>query len=268
MVTSAGKMRYGRKVRVSFDRSLIESYMLQKDKSVIDHNYEVTDAFLRSLPAPARPDQTDHHWQKVSALQVVGFLTQLEGHPALPASDPAKLAEYIIKKLDHGELTEWTVVLIDIASKRNNPGEVGGIKVGLPFRTPDPPKSSPETYYIKNRHVITMDDEMLDLSQEERERALASTAAQREAKKESERSSEPLKRPSGPYIRAERPKERGLLLIYPLDPGVEGLFDGDERAAGNPVIGYALSFPGTDHPDEAVEYLVNTVYFREEFGEE
>lgn len=275
-VTSAGKMRYGRKVRVSFDRSLIESHMLQKDKAVIDHNYQVTDRFLRTLPPPVQPKGASHHWTGVPAADVMSLLSQLKGHPALPTSDPAYLAEYIGKKTAHGELVEWTVVLVDVVSKRNTrPGRVGGIEIGLALRSPDE-RSTSDTYYIRNRHIITQDDEALDLTDQERANALTATLADWEQTK---RSVEPPQRPSGPYIRAERPRNRGLLLLYPLDPTAENdsaespfarnLFEiGDERRAGNPIIGFALSFPGTEHPDEAVEYLVNTVYWKEEFGEE
>jgi len=269
MVTSAGKMRYGRKVRVSFDRSLIESYLIQKDKSVIDHNYAVTDAFLQRLPPPVQPKGDDYHWLNVPAGEVITYLSQLRGHPALPASDPPHLAEYIGKKLLHGELAHWTVVLIDVVSKRKGrPGSVGGITVGLSLRNPGD-RSSQDAYYIRNRHIITGSDEMLDLSQEERDRALAGTISEWEAKEENKRSSDPPSRPSGPYIRAERPRDRGLLLLYPLDPDAEELFPPDDvRRKGNPIIGYALSFPGTDRPDEAVEYIVNPVYWKEELAAE
>lgn len=267
MVTSAGKMRFGRKVRVSFDRSLIESYMIQKDKAAIDHNYHITDSFLRSLPAPVQPQCDDLHWRQVPAGQVMAYLNQLRGHQALLASDPPHLAEYIGKKRDHGELAEWTVVLIDVSSKRKTrPASLGGFDVGLSLRNPDD-KSRPDTYYIRNRHIITGSDEMLDLTEDEYKRALAGTIAEWTAKEENKRSAEAPSRPSGPYIRAERAKTRGLLLLYPLDPQAEDLFpDGDVRRTGNPVIGYALSFPGTDRPEEAVEYIVNPVYWKEELA--
>src|SRR5207244_1514727 len=110
-----------------FDRSLIESYMLQKDRAVIDQNYEVTDAFVRSLPPPERPRGADYHWKRVPAGEVAGFLSRLKGHPSLPTTDPPRLAEYISKKAGRGELTEWTVVLIDVAANRNSkPSQIGG----------------------------------------------------------------------------------------------------------------------------------------------
>lgn len=274
MVTSAGKMRYGRKMRVSFDNSLVESHMLQKDASAIDHNFNVTDTFVSSLSAPTRTKGADYRWDGVAGSQVAAYLSALHGHPSLPVAEPPKLAEYISKKLLHGELTEWTVVLINVASKaESRPGRVGGHRLGLSERTPPPHDSIAtedlDTYHIRNRHIITQDHEWIDLTDDELKQALDTTHEEWRTKGEDKRRNAPPDKPSGAHVRAARSKSRGLLLIYPLDPEAKGLFlEDDERRRGKPIIGYALSFPGTSRPDEAVEYLVNTVYWKEEFGDE
>ena len=64
--------------------------------------------------------------------------------------------------------------------------------------------------------------------------------------------------PSGLVLRDMRPSQRGLMLIYPLDPGPAGMAD-------TPVIGYAISFPGSSSAG-AVEYVVNNVYYQQELA--
>ena len=62
------------------------------------------------------------------------------------------------------------------------------------------------------------------------------------------------RRPSGPYIRRARDFSNGLLLIYPLQ---------ELDSEGLPFVGFAASFPAADN-DTPIEYVVNTVYGREE----
>ena len=63
--------------------------------------------------------------------------------------------------------------------------------------------------------------------------------------------------PSGPAIRAARPKERGLLLVYPICYNSGDRSYGMEE--GQEVTGFAVSFPGSDTTRQ-VTYEVNSVY--------
>ena len=68
--------------------------------------------------------------------------------------------------------------------------------------------------------------------------------------------------PVGEVVRQVRPKERGLLLIYPLDPHY--FKKGNENAViGEVVIGLGLSFPASETA-EKIDYEVNQTYWREE----
>jgi hypothetical protein len=64
--------------------------------------------------------------------------------------------------------------------------------------------------------------------------------------------------PSGQYLRRQRDKTSGLLLIYPIDPRVE--FEEPDI----PFIGLAASFPYSENA-VPVEYTVNNVYWQQEF---
>ena len=62
---------------------------------------------------------------------------------------------------------------------------------------------------------------------------------------------------AGKASRGKRPKQRGLLLLYPID------YTG--RADGNPIIGFAFSFPESSTA-ETVDYVVNKLYWEQELG--
>jgi len=264
-VTGASKMRHGIRMRVSYALSLVEKYSYHKDQKVIEHDFGVTDAFIRQLQERKRAVQkkADYHWEGVPGTEVAAFLEQLVSPPSSQPFDPLKLREYIETKVTHDELTEWTVVLINTkSSQASSPVTIGGIEnVGLATRT-DASKDDPgaEYYTLIRRHILSSGDEELDLSPEQRAEALIRTQAAWETSKSTR---EKPQSASGPYIREVRPKRRGLLLVYPLDSKeiMKGIAD------IKPFIGIAVSFADTDHPHEAVEYVVNNIYWKEEFGD-
>ena len=267
-VTSSGKLRYGTKIRVAFSGQLVETYRIPKAKANIDHNFAVTDEFIRRIEQTVgRLDTKEYKWKNVSARAVTDYLNALLGDSSMPptsASVPAKLSEFIELKNNKEELVEWTVVLISTGTAKKDRTSVGGMEVGLPVRTPE--SDDPQTYIIRNRHILTESHEWLDFSDAEEEEATAKRN-ERERQKYGERA-RIYTEPNGTSVRAVRPKKRGLLLIYPLDPAAAELFPkGDERANGKPIIGFAISFPGTNSRsdmEDTVEYMVNRVFIQEE----
>ena len=96
-------------------------------------------------------------------------------------------------------------------------------------------------------------DEMLDFSLPDQEEIIRIT---RERSKKPDSKS---KTPNGNVIRGMRNPRNGLLLIYPLDPGVIN--------GRTPVIGFGISFPSS-RSAKSVEYKVNNVYWEQEFLDE
>ena len=70
---------------------------------------------------------------------------------------------------------------------------------------------------------------------------------------------EPLERPKPIAIRQVRAKEKGLMLIYPLDPS--------EVDMTTPFMGLFFSFPASETA-RRIGYKANNIYWQEEFGEE
>jgi hypothetical protein len=294
LVTSANKARFGQKIRMSYMGQLIESYALPKDKDSIDANLKAAQELIVKLDATITPEARGEAertglpsalvWRGVRPQVVMDFLNAFKGAPDTRgnapshASVPARQAEFIGKKVrQRAELTEWVVVLCSSTTGVKS-GAVGR-EIGLIQRTPaDGSKPEDGIYYIRKNHIIDPRHESLDLTDEEQVEALAE-----------EKSLKPdATYPRGGISRRIRPRQRGLLLLYALDPTIEKpvkknrvltgekmrLFPvGDPRCdPAKPVIGFAISFPGfgtRDNPDDAIEYLANTIWVENDLlGEE
>ncbi len=288
MVTSADKARYGQKIRMSYMGQLIESYAIAKDNESIQSNLRATTSLLEKIDTYTVPEcQTVERselpqalvWRNVRPAHIAEFLTSLRSAPdtrgraPAHASVPGRQAEFILKKVrQRSELTTWTVVLC--SSSTGIPSEIAGRSVGLIRRTPaDGAKPEDPIYYIRKNHIIDPTHEALDLTEEEFQKAL----------EDHQQTKPDATRPNGISARKIRPRSRGLLLLYPLDPTIpekknkkgetSQLFspDDDRRDSRVPIIGFALSFPGfgdRDNPDDAIEYLANSIFIENELHED
>lgn len=64
-------------------------------------------------------------------------------------------------------------------------------------------------------------------------------------------------------------RERPLFMLFNVQ--IKDTDVGDElrdKLPDAPVVGWAISFPRSERPDEKVEYILNTTKLRELFGEE
>jgi hypothetical protein len=156
------------------------------------------------------------------------------------------LLRFIEIKYGHHELSEWNIGVVTKRKGKQFPVSKN-ITVNLIERTQSKDSTS-DLYYIRKSHIISPDDEFIDLNEEEKIRALAAT---KELWTKKGKTGEP-NRINGEWVRNKlRKPNRVLLLIYFLDPEKAGLTD-----KSNPIVGFAISFPGTDR-DDAVEYAVH-----------
>jgi hypothetical protein len=103
-------------------------------------------------------------------------------------------------------------------------------------------------------------EEAIDLNKAEFDAAVAATNNQPGEKKKTDRE------PGREEVRGERPKERGLLLLYPLlsDPPmkVNDTPSDHERQRATYLVSAAVSFPESAGA-EPVAYLANPVWMQE-----
>ncbi|GLI45744.1 Z1 domain-containing protein [Methanoculleus bourgensis] len=250
LITAVNKMRHGTVMDVSYANSLIETVFFHKDPNILLNNLNVVDQFIKNLGPSSRFSGQNHLWDNIRTPIVQELLNEYIIHEDSRKANPGPLIEYIEKRFSQGELTHWTVALINNtqAARRFT---LGGHDIGLTRRA-DPDPSSPK-YALKKGHIIDPKHEFIDLSSDQIEEALRMMLTDPDR---SSRSEKIPTVPSGPYIRRVRSPKQGLLLIYPLDP--------EPPQVSIPVMGLALSIPDS-RKTVKVQYKVNNIYWEQEF---
>ena len=257
MVTAAAKMRHGEKVLLSLAGTIPETLVFDTKSEVIQANFEAGEDFVEGLgePDPGEPGHT-RTWSGVDPSHVLNFVIRYRPDSQARKVQMEPLRRYIDSRVKAGELIEWTVALISTPDGRRY--SIGSLEVGAARRTPDDAEALLEGRYVLRR-MINPTDEAIDFSADERNGALKETITRWEANRGKSRRTEPPTVPSGIVLRDMRPTQKGLMLIYVLDPAQASLPE------DTPVIGYALSFPGSSSAG-AIEYVVNNVYYQQELA--
>jgi hypothetical protein len=259
-ISSVGKIRDGKTLKVSYAGSISETVAFYKNPEKNQKNFE---KFVQFLGDCGEPDVSPisasgdaYIWKNITGSDIVKLLLNVETHRDSLRANSKLLAEYINVQLSKNELNTWTVVL---KSKRNfkpptqpKYADISGHRVGLYKRTKSK-ASSNDRYSIKR--LVSPVDESIDLPEDVKKKIRA--GLKEDSASQNQASNGEL---ANPY-RAERSPDRGLLLIYPLDPEDAGW------TVAPPILGFAISFPGSANTS-SVEYRVNNTYYLEEFGDE
>lgn len=250
-ISASNKIRRSTTVTVSWAGRLVESYEFQKKADVISSNLQATIAFIDQLNGRPVIRKDNYLWFDVNVEIIKSLLQGFRLSENLKRADPSNLIRFINLQVANNELTQWRVAVM---SKKKadlrytiQKGE-DELDIGLFNRRQDERNSSTDNYYIKRSHIISPGDEVIDLTDEERNTAWARTIEYwRQRGKEGEPSYI-----SGEIVRNEiRNPQKPLLLIYFLNPEEAGLaFD------SNPIVGYAISFPSSRF-NATVSYAVH-----------
>ena len=272
MVTSRLKMRTAQNLALSFSGNLLETVTFHREPHILERNLDAAGRLLarlgksRSDPKQVRNgrDQVwegSHLWEEVDAADVIDFLEAYRSHPEAHKVNSDLLAEFIRSLVRENELTGWTVALI--GGGRGKGGHHvfhEGVAVRMLGRTAH--GRHPDRYSIGR--LMSPRDEAIDLDES------AWTAALNEARRayheDAGRNRSPTEpdAPNGPAIRWVRPRSRGVLFLYLLDPAQAGT-DSGLAEDGPPVVGFALSFPASNS-GVRVNYKVNHILWEQEFG--
>jgi hypothetical protein len=255
-ISSVGKIRDGKTLKVSYAGSISETVAFYKDPVKNQQNLEKFAQFLTERGKPAvAPTETSgdaYIWKSIPGYDIIRLLKGIETHRDSLRANSKLLAEYVSAQLAKNELKHWTVVL---KSKRTFKASetpiyknIGGCMVGL-YTRKSSKASSPDRYSIQR--LVSPTDEGIDLSEEVRQRIRGEINQDNQAL-----DGEPI----NPF-RRERSPDKGLFLIYPLDPSDAGW------SSDPPILGFAISFPVSTNTT-SVEYRVNNVYYSEEFENE
>lgn len=250
-ITAVSKMRNVNTVRISWSGRLIETYLLSLEKAVIHSNIVITDNFISSLGNADGCTGKNYLWRNISAETVCAFLSNFSVSTNLKKVDLEGIVRFINKLNQVGELTSWSIALMNKEGSPIRLGLSNKIDVGCYVRNRD--EATTSAYLIRKNHIVgNPADEFIDLSE----------SLLNEAKAETMRVDPEWTKdyPKPKIVREQyRDKSNPLLIIYPLDPqganikGKETVFTSNSE----PFIGFAISFPkGESGITE--EYAVNS----------
>lgn len=239
-ISASNKIRRATTVTISWAGRLVESYEFQKKAEVISSNLKATEYFIGQLNGKPEIKKDNYLWFNVSVESIKSLLDGFSLSENLKRADPTNLIRFINLQVSNNELTEWRVAVMskkktDLRYKIKKGEEE--LNIGLFNRRQDERNSSTDNYYIKRSHIISPGDEVIDLTDQERNTAWNRTLEHwRQRGKEGEPNYI-----SGEIVRNEiRDPKRPLLLLYFLNPREAGL-----EFNNNPIVGYAISFPSS-----------------------
>jgi hypothetical protein len=255
-ISAANKLRMAVTVKVSWSGRLVESYELRKDRETITKNLECTRRFISSLSNNFNKINNSYLWFDVPVEKITDYLSGLLTPENLKAYAPKNLIRFINAQIPNHELTEWRVALMTKKTADmliNFQINSKTLTTGCFLRRQDANSSNEQIYYLKKSHLISPDDEFIDLTSEEFQTAMELTRKKRMEKK---KEGEPMY-PNGEIVRNEiRDTKKPLLLIYLLDPAGAYPKNAEIPTGLSPFVGYAISFPGSRNSVN-IEYAVH-----------
>jgi len=247
-ISASNKIRKAEAVRVSWSGRLVESYLLSSKQETINKNLATSVNFINGIGSDFLRNKNYFLWKNVPFEKVKQFLQGFQVHDNLKASSPLNILRFIEKKYAYGELKEWNVGVI---TKNDGPTFLVNKKITVTLINRTPSKeSTKELYYINKSHIISPEDEFIDLTETEKSEAKEHSQKGGPNKKGT---NEVTKRLDGKWVRNQiRKPNKVLLLLYFLNP--EKVENTD---IGQPIVGFAISFPGSDR-DDAESFMVHS----------
>ncbi|MCB1885710.1 MAG: Z1 domain-containing protein [Geminicoccaceae bacterium] len=255
LVTSRVKMRHGTEMRLSYAGTVSETTVFDTGAGVRRRNLAATGRLLARLgpPTPHRKRDNVLFWPDMQAATVLEFLDAFATHPEAPKAHSGLLRQFIQAQNAIGELTEWSIAVLPGGEA---PVRLASFDVPMVRRACKPgTEQAPAAGRYVVRRLLSPRDEGLDLDEAAWRQALADTVEGWERAGGEATGRDRPAMPSGEGFRKSRSRNRGLLLIYPLNPSAAG--------GGVPFVGIGLSFPSSDSA-RTVSYRVNNVYWQQE----
>ena len=249
-ITSLTKMRYANTVQVSWAGRLVETYQLLKNKEQRHSNFVAADQFICSLGDNYELKGKNLLWRNVSLESILDFFEKFHLPPSMVKVNLKAITDYINQVNSYGELSDWSVVLMNKPTGERRDKCDGYLSNGIGFNyfKRVPSDDSSEHYLLRKNHILGNPcDEFVDLDNSLLDRALEETKTKHKGWK--------LPYPSPKLVREKyRDVKNPLLIIYPLKP-TDG-FVSSSKDGNEPYISFAISFPHTN-TRVAVSYAVN-----------
>ena len=274
MVTSPLKMRSAKKLFLSYSGTSVETVALFRDYEKLKTNLMAVRALLSGL---GNPDEIDpirkrgaseqkfsaYVWHRIKHDVIIDFLNSYKTHPAAHKVNALLLLDFISSMAAIGQLSEWTIDLVG-GGEGTDFEILDGFNLSTLKRKPE--NILADRYSIGR--LISPKDEAIDLDEAAWLEALEYSKKSWRKDPGRLQTQEPSM-PYGPAIRHVRGfgglgvqphPERGLLLLYILDPLVAGT-----HSADCPPAGFGISFPASSS-GKKIEYMANVKLWEQEYG--
>lgn len=267
LVTSQLKMRSGTFMKLSYAGEISETVIFFTDPKINSKNLKAVNNLVDSIgSATYERYGKSHKWSGVEGQKILDFLELYTSHPDARRVDCKLLSQYIKTQINQDELTDWTVLLTSIQIKpteglNNDVSEYfsGDLQVGAIFRKKLNQETDKTNQRFTMKRLVDPNHEYADLSEDECNAALDLTVQYWKRSERKNKSENPPSTPGGTAVRRCRPKQKGLLILYPLLN-----MDSTATKSAEPIMGFAISFPRSDTAKE-ISYTVNNVF--EKYGD-
>ena len=171
LITAMNKMSHARTQRLSYAGQLVQTAHFMTNEDVVKSNFAVAGRFIEQLGGAGSAVTVTNArvWTNVSADRVIdGLIREFQVAPEGWRFQKAELIEFIRRQGEIGELTDWTVALVDTdGSVARVP--LGGCLVGPAERAPEKggwdSESIPAVYATQNANIQSPGHQALDLAQ-------------------------------------------------------------------------------------------------------
>ncbi|MEW9053954.1 MAG: Z1 domain-containing protein [Neobacillus sp.] len=243
-LTSPLKMRNAISSNIIYGGTLQQTRLFDTNEEFYKANMHATESLVSKIPLQKKmvgQGKTNYHiTDHVDTALVKEYLSEYKTSSGGEKVDSERIVDYINLANEQGELLKWTVAVVegdpaDRTGVGKYPVTLGQVRLtsavtrGVKVKAPEKEDST-----IDIKAIVSPNQEYIDIDPNEI----------KDIKDRTEK-------------RDKRPKEKGLLLIYPLNPNVEVFKNLDVPFSETLVpVGIALSFPFTKL-DETDIYQTN-----------
>lgn len=264
-ITATNKMRNVRQIEISWAGKLRETYQLPMDRNLMHLNLTATQELIGKIgtPEPKEDNSGNYLWRNVTPNVICEYFRSFNVAESLKKVNMELICQYIEQLETQGELTSWSVALMNKENTQNKFSFDNGIEVGC-FDRNRAKEIGDDTYFIRKNHIVgNPTDEFIDIDKKLLPKALQET---RDIMQKQGREWD-KDYPSPKIVREKyRSVTNPLLIIYPLNPKCANIKnengtikEGTVQYTENdpPFIGFAIAFPHSNSANSTVTYAVN-----------
>ena len=264
VVTARNKIGTGQDhtVLIGLANRFVETAILRRDGATLRDNLRAVERLAKEMrtggQAPEDGDElTGSRLVRDAPVAAVdAFLGLFKNHPGSFATESEPVRRYIEARAG-GELSKWDVLFAGV--RRRTANSLVDTRFGFPLvcqrRAPGKRSDNSMLMVTSKQRVSSRGITRVGLTEEE------ARVAEEEYDARRSQSGGNRNYPDWIYGRVRR---KPLLVIHLLAIGKEG----EDLSCTSPVAAWSISFPGTRLAETKVEYVVNTTWYHEHFGDD